>query len=218
LIGVDPAVAVAEIVLATSNPGKLAEIRRILSGLSLVIRPLSDLPGLILPEEGDDYERNAIAKARAASKFSGDPALAADSGLEVFGLGGAPGPRSARFGGSGLDDSGRVEALLRAIANLKGEGRRARFVCVAALATPDGDIVTARGEVAGHILESPRGRKGFGYDPVFLVEGRDQAMAEIAESEKDRISHRALAFTALSGAIQVQLRSRRRSTQDGSTS
>jgi len=197
----------AEVVLATSNPGKLAEIRRILSGLPLAIRPLSDFPGLILPEEGADYEQNAIVKAQAASKFTGGVALADDSGLEVFGLGGAPGPLSARFGGPGLDDVGRVDALLKAIVNLKGEQRRARFVCVAALATSEGDIVTARGEVAGHILESPRGRKGFGYDPIFLVEGRDRAMAELPEPEKDRISHRAVAFTALSDAIHVQLRS-----------
>lgn len=205
----DPQPVAVEVVLATSNTGKLAEIRRILQGLPLAIRPLSDVPGLILPEEGEDYEQNAIVKARAASKFSGGLALADDSGLEVFGLGGAPGPLSSRFGGPGLDDAGRVEALLGAIAKMRGEQRRARFVCVAALATADGDIVTARGEVAGHILESPRGRRGFGYDPIFRVEGREVAMAELPEGEKDRISHRALAFIALSDAIRVQLQSAR---------
>jgi XTP/dITP diphosphohydrolase len=195
----------SEAVLATSNPGKLDEIREILRELPLAIRPLSDFPGVILPEEGANYEENAIAKAKAAAHFSDRVALADDSGLEVSGLGGGPGPLSARFGGPGLDDAGRVDALLRALTNCSGEQRRARFVCIAALATPDGAIVTARGECAGHILDAPRGRSGFGYDPVFLVEGVGRAMAELPESEKNRISHRASAFGALSGAIRVQL-------------
>ncbi len=196
----------AEALLATSNPGKLAEIREILRELPLAIRPLSDFPGVILPEEGANYEDNAIAKAKAAAQFSKRIALADDSGLEVVGLGGAPGPFSARFGGPGLSDAGRVDALLSALAKLAGEQRRARFVCIAALATPEGDIVTARGECAGRILNAPRGRSGFGYDPIFLVEGIGLAMAELSESEKNRISHRACAFAALSGAIRVQFR------------
>jgi XTP/dITP diphosphohydrolase len=200
-----PSVRNSEAVLATSNPGKLGEIREILSPLSLAIRPLSDFPGVVLPEEGADYEENAIAKAKAAAHFSDRVALADDSGLEVSCLGGAPGPLSARYGGPGLDDAGRVDALLEALANCSGEQRRARFVCIAALATPEGDIVTARGECAGHILDAPRGRSGFGYDPVFLVEGIGRAMAELSKSEKNQISHRASAFGALSGAIRIQL-------------
>ncbi len=195
----------SEAVLATSNPGKLGEIREILSPLSLAIRPLSDFPGIVLPEEGADYEENAIAKAKAAAHFSDRIALADDSGLEVSCLGGAPGPLSARYGGPGLDDAGRVDVLLKALANCSGEQRRARFVCIAALATPEGDVVTARGECAGHILDAPRGRSGFGYDPVFLVEGIGRAMAELSESEKNQISHRASAFGALSSAIRIQL-------------
>jgi XTP/dITP diphosphohydrolase len=191
-------------VLATSNLGKLGEIRAILRDLPLALRPLSDFPGVILPEEGASYEENAIAKARAAAQFSERIALADDSGLEVSGLGGAPGPLSARFGGPGLDDAGRVQALLDALASCSGEQRRARFVCIAALATPEGDIVTARGECEGRILAAPRGRSGFGYDPIFLVEGIGRAMAELPEAEKNRISHRASAFGALSGAIRVQ--------------
>ncbi len=194
----------AEAVLATSNPGKLGEIREILRDLPLALRPLSDFPGVILPEEGLSYEENAIAKARAAAQFAQRVSLADDSGLEVSGLGGAPGPLSARFGGPGLDDAGRVDALLDALARCSGEQRRARFVCIAALATPEGDIVTARGECAGRILDAPRGRSGFGYDPVFLVEGIGRAMAELSDAQKNRISHRASAFGALSGAIRVQ--------------
>jgi len=200
-----PSARRSEAVLATSNPGKLGEIREILRELPLAIRPLSDFPGVILPEEGASYEENAIAKAKAAAEFSDRVALADDSGLEVSGLGGAPGPFSARFGGPGLDDAGRVAALLAALSRCSGEQRRARFVCVAALATPEGDIVTARGECSGRILDAPRGRSGFGYDPVFLVDGIGRAMAELAESDKNRISHRASAFSALSGAIRIQL-------------
>jgi XTP/dITP diphosphohydrolase len=201
---VSPSARSSEAVLATANPGKLGEIREILRHLPLVIRPLSDFPGVILPEEGASYEDNAIAKAKAAAHFSDRVALADDSGLEVSGLGGAPGPLSARFGGPGLDDAGRVDALLDALANCSGEQRRARFVCIAALATPEGELVTARGECAGRILDAPRGRSGFGYDPVFLVEGIGRAMAELPDSEKNRISHRALAFGALTDAIRVQ--------------
>jgi XTP/dITP diphosphohydrolase len=199
-----PSARSSEVVLATSNPGKLREIREILRHLPLAIRSLSDFPGVILPEEGANYEENAIAKARAAAHFSDRVALGDDSGLEVSGLGGAPGPLSARFGGPGLDDAGRVRALLDALANCSGEQRRARFVCVAALATPEGELVTARGECAGHILDAPRGRSGFGYDPVFFVEEVGRAMAELPDSEKNRISHRALAFGALGGAIRAQ--------------
>ena len=195
----------AEVVLATSNLGKLAEIRAILGRLPLAIRPLSDFPGVILPEEGTDYEENAIAKARVAAKIAGRAALADDSGLEVAGLGGAPGPLSARFGGPGLDDGGRIAALLQALANSSGEQRRARFICIAALATPEGELVTARGECPGQILFAPRGRSGFGYDPVFEVEGSGRAMAEFSPLEKNRISHRAQAFTALSDAIRAQI-------------
>jgi len=204
-----PPAANIELVLASSNPGKLSEIRDILCELPLAIRPLSDFPGAILPNEGEDYEDNAIAKARAAARFAGRVALADDSGLEVIGLGGGPGPVSARFGGPGLDDAGRIDALLRALGSLAGEQRRARFVCIAALATPEGELVTARGECTGHILDAPRGRSGFGYDPVFQLDGCGLAMAEIPVSEKNRISHRAQAFTALSDALRANLSSER---------
>ena len=191
--------------MASSNAGKLAEIRALLGDLAAELRPLADFPGVLLPEESDEYEANAIAKAVAAARASGRLAIGDDSGLEVAGLGGAPGPRSARFGGPGLTDVGRTGALLEAMVRLRGEQRRARFVCVAALATSDGDIVTARGECAGHILETPRGQGGFGYDPVFRVEGGASTMAELGESEKNRVSHRARAFEALRPALEVRI-------------
>ena len=186
-----------EVVVATSNPGKLIEIRAIFGDLSLALRAIGAFPNVLLPEEGDDYEENARAKACAVARDAGRVALADDSGLEVDGLGGAPGSRSARYGGPDLDDAGRVAKLLDALKGHDGDARRARFVCVAALATPEGEIVTARGECAGRILEAPRGRSGFGYDPVFEVEELGRAMAELPAAKKNHISHRGRAFSGL---------------------
>ena len=186
-----------EWVVATANPGKLREIRAILADAPLTLLALDAFPVVRFPPEGDDYAENAMAKARAVASATGRAAVADDSGLEVAGLGGEPGPRSARYGGPGLDDAGRVRALLAAMAELDAEGRKARFVCVAALATPEGELLTARGECAGRILAAPRGAGGFGYDPVFEAEGLGRAMAELSEAEKHRISHRGRAFRAL---------------------
>lgn len=192
----DPSVAVCpEVVLATSNPGKLLEFRAILGDLPLSLPALDAFAAVRLPEEGDDYEANAVAKARAVARGAGRAALADDSGLEVAALGGAPGARSARFGGHGLDDAARVAKLLEALGSARD--RSARFVCVAALALPDGTIVTARGECAGRILDAPRGSDGFGYDPVFQPDGRECSMAELPPREKNAISHRARALAAL---------------------
>ena len=195
----------ARVVVATSNPGKLCEIRDLLAPLPVPVVGLDALPGLRLPLEGDDYTANAVEKARAAAAFAGSPALADDSGLEVEGLGGAPGPHSARYGGPGLDDAGRVARLLGALAGREGAARRARFVCAAALATPDGEVVTALGECAGRIAAAPRGEGGFGYDPIFEVDAAGRTLAEVPAEEKNRISHRARAFRALRGALLVRL-------------
>jgi XTP/dITP diphosphohydrolase len=171
-----------ELVLATSNPGKLLEFRAILGDLSVVFRALAAFPEVQLPEEGDDYEANAVAKARAIAEGAGRPALADDSGIEVAALGGRPGPHSARFGGAHLDDAGR-----------------------AALAFPGGEVITARGECPGRILDAPRGRSGFGYDPIFEVEGGGRSMAELPPSEKNRISHRARALLSLRDIIRQRV-------------
>ena len=186
-----------EWVVATSNPGKLREIRAILAAAPVDLRALDASDGVRFPPEGEDYAENAIAKARAVASATGRPAVADDSGLEVTGLAGHPGPRSARYGGPGLDDTGRVTALLAAMSGLVGEAREARFVCVAALATPEGELLTAPGECAGRILGSPQGKGGFGYDPVFEVEGLGRSMAELSDAEKHRISHRGRAFRML---------------------
>ena len=191
-----------QVVVATSNPGKLREIRAILGELPLELVGLEAVPGARLPAEGEDYAANAAAKARAVAATAGRPAVADDSGLEVEGLDGAPGPLSARFGGPGLDDAGRVAHLLDRMRGLEGEARRARFVCVAALATPGGDVVTARGECRGRIRDRATGAGGFGYDPVFEPEGEGRCMAELPAAEKNRISHRFRAFRALGGALE----------------
>ncbi|HVP28020.1 MAG TPA: non-canonical purine NTP pyrophosphatase [Myxococcota bacterium] len=198
-----------ELVLASSNRGKLEELRAILGvrldRLGVRLRSLADFPATTLPPEGDAYAPNAVAKALAAARATGRLAVGDDSGLEVETLGFAPGPLSARFGGPGLDDGQRCARLLEALAGVAAARRGARFVCVAALATPDGDAVTARGECAGRILEAPRGQGGFGYDPVFQPEGFARSMAELAADEKNRISHRARAFGALAETIEARL-------------
>jgi XTP/dITP diphosphohydrolase len=187
--------------VATTSAGKLREIRAIFDRLPL--RSLADFPGLVLPPEGDDYEANALAKARAAARATALPALADDSGLEVDALGGGPGPRSARYGGPGLDDAGRVARLLREVAGVSEAGRGARFVCVAAWSTPEGVAHSARGECRGRLLGAPRGSLGFGYDPIFLPEGESLSMAELDPARKNALSHRARAFRALFARLEA---------------
>jgi XTP/dITP diphosphohydrolase len=193
-----------KVVLATRNAGKLREVRAILAPLGLDVQGLPD--GVVLPDEGDAYAANAIAKAAAAARATGCVALGDDSGLEVAALGGAPGPSSARWGGPGLDDAGRNAKLLEALASVRDAERAARFVCFAALATPDGDTRTARGVCEGAILRAPCGTGGFGYDPIFAVRGR--SLAELGPAEKDALSHRGRAFRTLAPRL-VPLASRR---------
>jgi XTP/dITP diphosphohydrolase len=184
-------------VVASSNRGKVDEIRGILAHHPVEVDSLSEAGPVTFPEEGLDYAANAIAKARAAAEQLGVMAVADDSGLEVRGLDWGPGPLSARFGGGDLDDAGRVRKLLDALADSSARDRDARFVCVAALAAPDGRLLTSRGECGGRILAKPVGEGGFGYDPVFQLADRREAMAELSSEEKNRISHRGRAFETL---------------------
>ena len=198
----DPLRAEAWIV-ATGNAGKLAEMRALLGDLPLALRSLADLPRIELPPEGDDYAANAVAKARAVALATGVPALGDDSGLEVDALGGRPGVHSARYGGPGRDDAARVALLLHELASVPEAQRSARFVCVVALVTPDGDSRMARGSCEGRILAAPRGAGGFGYDPVFAPEGRDVSLAELPADEKNRLSHRGRAVVALLAKLRA---------------
>jgi len=170
------------------------------------IRLLGEWPDATLPEEtADTYAGNALLKARAAASLTGCVVLADDSGLEVDALGGAPGLRSARYGGPGLDDAGRVRLLLDALRAVPAAERTARFRCVIALIEPDGRERLVEGTVEGCIAEAPRGKGGFGYDPVFFYPPLGRTLAELTEEEKARVSHRAHAVAAarrLLGAIK----------------
>lgn len=187
-----------QIVVASQNPGKAREIGRILTGFEVL--SLSEFPAVDFPEEGGDYFENARVKALTAARVVGLCCVADDSGLEVEALDGAPGAYSARYGGPGLDDRGRYEALLGDLADVAAP-RIARFFCVAACAWPDGRTALAEGECPGVILQSPRGEGGFGYDPIFSPVGYDCAMAELSREEKDALSHRGRAFRALEASL-----------------
>ncbi len=185
------------ILLGSSNPGKLREYREILGGLDIQLVAPTDLDP-VPPEPGEDahtFAENASAKARAYAIRSGLQTVADDSGLEVYALHGAPGVRSRRFFG---EDASAEERNAKLLALLDGvEDRSARFVCVTALASPDGHVELFEGEVHGEIAESPHGDGGFGYDPVFVIAGDGRTMAELPSEEKHRISHRGLAGAKL---------------------
>ncbi len=185
------------VVLATLNPGKLRELARLLGDLPIELLSLADIPGATLPEEtGRTYADNALLKARAAQRLTGCAALGDDSGLEVDALGGAPGVHSARFGGAGLDDAGRVALLLERLRAVPAAKRTARFRCVIALVDEGGGEHTVEGVAEGEIAAAPRGASGFGYDPVFYYPPRGRTFGELTEREKEGVSHRALAARA----------------------
>ena len=183
--------------IGSTNPGKLREYREILQGLDLELVAPTDLdPVPTEPaEDADTFVENASLKARAYATASGLQTIADDSGLEVYALRGAPGVRSRRFFG---DEASAEERNAKLLALLDGiEDRSARFVCVTALASPDGHVELFEGEVRGEIAESPRGAAGFGYDPVFVIAGDGRTMAELPSEEKHRVSHRGLAGAKL---------------------
>lgn len=193
------------LVVATTNRGKLREIVSLLAELPVRVVDASTFAPIAYPEEGDDYEANAIAKARSVAAVLGEWAIADDSGLEVDALGGRPGVRSARYGGAALDDAGRITRLLAELAAKPSPDRRGRFVCWAAFAEPSGRVETAVGTCPGRILAAPRGEFGFGYDPIFAPEGSERSLAEFTSSEKDAISHRGAAIRGLIPAIHAAI-------------
>ena len=197
------------IVLATSNHGKLTELRALLADLPVQLRSaaevLGEQPNIV--EDGATFEDNALIKARAIAQATRALALADDSGLEVDALGGRPGVRSARFAHERATDAENNAALLRELAEVEEGARNARFRCVLALVDPwrEADLHIAKGSCEGSIARAPRGSGGFGYDPLFIVEGKDgKAMAELSEAEKNQVSHRGKAVRALR-AILVEL-------------
>lgn len=189
-----------EIVLATHNVKKLAELRRLVAaaGLDVIVLGLSDLPAYDEPAETETtFEGNALIKARAAVDRTGRIALADDSGLAVDRLNGMPGVRSARWAGSRATDADNNELLLRQLDDVPDPHRTARFVCAMALVTPDGEEVVRHGVVDGHLLTAPRGENGFGYDPLFVPDGYEQTTAELDPAAKDAISHRGRAVRSI---------------------
>jgi XTP/dITP diphosphohydrolase len=185
--------------IASANPHKLREILRICADwpVEWITSQNHEGPWPEVEEPHDTYLENALEKARAVDAALGMAAVADDSGIEVDALCGAPGPRSARYAGEGADDDENLRTLLAAVTSVPADERTARYRCVAAVAWPDGREVWADGVCEGTIDLLPRGTGGFGYDPAFVPEGQDRTMAELADEEKDRISHRGRAFRAL---------------------
>ncbi len=187
-----------KLLVATENPGKQREYRQLLADLPVTLCFPVDL-GLHLEvvEDGETFVANAGLKATAYSRASGLWSLADDSGLEVDALDGAPGVRSARYGGGLATDHARVEHLLLNLAGVETQQRTARFRCALVLSGPQGEERTTEGVCQGLILTAPRGTGGFGYDPVFLLPELGVTMAELSAQEKNRISHRAKAVEAM---------------------
>ncbi len=196
-----------ELLLASTNRGKLVELRALLSDLPVELVSLATaLPGRPQAvEDGATFLDNARIKARAASSATMMVTLAEDAGLEVDALGGRPGVRSARFAGEGVTDAENNAALLKALEEVEDDQRAARFRCVMVLVDPWGEgeagEIVAEGRCEGTIARQPRGGGGFGYDPLFVVSCFGRTMAELADEEKNRISHRALAAKALRPAL-----------------
>ena len=185
--------------LATANAGKLREFRSLLAGLPFELTSSAEL-GLSLPAEtGTTFLANALLKARHAAGLSGSAAIADDSGLEVDALGGAPGIFSARYAGAEADDAANNAKLMRELAGVPQERRRARYRCALVFVEDAADSapVIAEADWEGFILDAPRGAGGFGYDPYFWLPDLEKTAAELPAAEKNRLSHRGKAMQAL---------------------
>lgn len=190
-----------KIVLATTNVHKVEEINAITGGLGVeFILPPGDFDPI---ENGETFEKNAFIKARAAWELSKMPTLADDSGLCVDALDGAPGLHSARYADSPVN---RIQKLLKALDGVPDAKRGAKFVCAMVLLDEKGEIIcSVRGECKGKIGFEPKGENGFGYDPVFVVEGTNLTMSELSEEEKNKISHRSLALKQVEKFIKSEV-------------
>ncbi len=207
-----PLAPVMTIVVASTNRGKLAELRAIFADLPIDLMALSTLRPSLPPtlETGATFEANALLKARAAAQATRLVALADDSGLEIDALGGRPGVRSARFAREGATDAENVAAVLAALEGVTASPIKARFRATLALVDPwsDAGAVIVEGVCEGAITREPRGEGGFGYDPIFLVDGFDRTMAELDEGAKNSVSHRGRACQQLRAHVESLLRDR----------
>ncbi len=181
-----------KIIAATKNKNKLREFGEILKGFEIISQEDAGVD-IDVEETGTTFEENSYLKAKAIYDITGITTIADDSGLCVDALGGEPGVYSARYGGEGYDDKGRVQLLLKNMKNVPDEERTARFVCVITLVGDEG-VLTARGECEGRIDYEPKGENGFGYDPVFYVDRFEKTLAEVTPEEKNSISHRGKAL------------------------
>lgn len=187
----------SDFVLASHNPGKLAEFQRAFSSHAVKVQSAADLE-LEEPEEtGLTFEDNAILKAKYVADASGKPSLADDSGLVVYGLEGAPGIYSARWAGPEKDFTAAMERVGRMLKDKGSEDVSAAFVCVLAMAWPDGRVEVAEGRVEGTLVFPGRGEGGFGYDPIFIPNGENRTFGEMTPEDKARYSHRMRALDAL---------------------
>ena len=193
------------LIVASRNQKKINEIQAIARdfGMEVVSRDDAGLPPVEIEETGDTFEANALLKARAIMELSGSPAVADDSGLEVDELGGAPGVYSARFAGEACDDRANNIKLLSMMEGVPPARRTARFVSAIALVYPDGRTFVVRGVTEGRLLTEARGDGGFGYDPLFVADGMDQTYAELPPDQKNRISHRGKALSALRALLMA---------------
>jgi len=184
-----------EILLATTNKGKVIELVKMLDYEGVRVLSLSDFPEFPeIDENGSDFSENALIKARAAFEYTGLITLADDSGLEVDALNGAPGIFSARYAGEPKDDERNILKLLADLNDIPPEGRTARFCCCLAIVAPGGKESMFEGTVEGMIIQSKKGSGGFGYDPIFYLPEYEKTMAELTIEEKNTISHRARAY------------------------
>jgi XTP/dITP diphosphohydrolase len=196
------------VILATRNPQKLTELRRILDGgqVPVTVGDLADFPGVPeVAETGSTFEENALLKARAIAAYTGLPAVADDSGLCVDALGGMPGVLSARWSGRHGNDQANLQLVLDQLSDVPPGRRGAHFACAAALVLPSGPEHVTEGVLDGWLTTQPRGSNGFGYDPIFVPVGGELTTAQLSPEEKDKISHRGRALRALAPVIAAAL-------------
>ena len=200
-----PSCSARRVVLATSNPGKLREMRAILAGHGLEVVAQSELGISAAVEDGNSFAANALTKARHAAAASGLPAIADDSGIEVDALGGRPGIHTARYAGPAADEGANNEKLLAELADLPEARRGARYRCAIAFvrSADDPSPIVAEASWEGRIGFERRGTGGFGYDPLFIVAGGTVTAAEMPAAEKNRVSHRGKALAALAEKMKL---------------
>jgi XTP/dITP diphosphohydrolase len=192
------------LLIATNNAHKVTEFRRLLAGCGwALVTPREVGVALEVAEDGTTFAENAVLKARAFAAASGLPSLADDSGIEVDALGGRPGVYSARYGGPGLTDAGRVGLLLTELSGVPDARRTARYRVVLVLALPGGAEHVTEGVCEGRVAHLPEGTGGFGYDPVFVIPAHGRTVGTLTPDEKDAISHRGQATRAMAAVLRT---------------